>query len=67
MIDILGKKYITDKEASFRYGMSQKWFIRRRSDGDGPKYIQFKKGSGRVWYPLDETDAWFKQKIKIDE
>lgn len=63
MFEILGKKFITDKEASGRYGYSQSWFIRARYEGKGPKFLQIEKSS-RVLYPLDETDDWFREKMK---
>lgn len=64
MIDILGKKYLTDKEASDRYGYSQRWFIKQRQLKKGPKYFQLKGGKGRVLYPLIETDKWFKDNLE---
>ncbi len=66
MIEILGKKFITDKEASERYGYSQKWFIKARGNGRGPKYAQI-KDKGRVLYPLIETDEWFKTRMEMKE
>lgn len=64
MIDILGKKYLTDKEASERYGYSQRWFIQQRQLSKGPKYFQLKGTKGRVLYPLIETDKWFKDNLE---
>ena len=66
MIDMLGKKFITDKEAADRYGYSQSWFIRARAEGHGPKHIQI-KDKGRVLYPLIETDEWFKIRMEMKE
>jgi predicted DNA-binding transcriptional regulator AlpA len=63
---ILGEEFITDKEAAMRYGYSQSWFIRKRIKGDGPKYKQI-ANHGRVLYPVVETDAWFKEKMKEKE
>ena len=66
MIEIMGEDYLTDKEAAQRYGYSQSWFIRARTQGFGPRFIQIKP-HGRVLYPLQETDDWFKEKIKDKE
>lgn len=66
MIDMLGKKFLTDKEAADRYGYSQSWFIKSRTNGTGPKYMQI-KDNGRVLYPLIETDEWFKKRMEMKE
>lgn len=66
MIEIMGNKFLTDKEASERYGYSQSWFIRERTKGSGPKFIQL-KDKGRVLYPVEQTDNWFKEKMKEKE
>jgi|HubBroStandDraft_2_1064218.scaffolds.fasta_scaffold00250_15 predicted DNA-binding transcriptional regulator AlpA len=66
MISIMGKEFLTDKEASARYGYSQAWFIKARSEKYGPKYVQMKE-HGRVLYPLEETDKWFKNKMDEKE
>jgi len=66
MIVIMGEPYLTDKEASDRYGYSQSWFIRARGQGFGPKWVQIKK-HGRVLYPAYETDKWFEERLKHDE
>lgn len=65
MIEILGIKYITDKEASSRYGFSQSWFQKRRSQKKSPKFMRL-QGKGKVFYPIEETDTWFKDNIKPD-
>lgn len=69
MITILGKKYITDKEASQRYGFSCSWFQQQRSTKKLPNYVKFKdRGkSGRVLYPLDETDNYFHECLQVCE
>jgi predicted DNA-binding transcriptional regulator AlpA len=63
---MLGKQFITDKEASERYGYSQSWFLKARANSTGPKYVQI-KDAGRVLYPLAETDAWFKTRMEMKE
>ena len=66
MIVILGKKFMTDKEAADRYGYSQAWFLKARYEKRPPKYIQVQEG-GRVLYPLEETDEWFKKRMEMKE
>jgi hypothetical protein len=51
------QKFITDIEASARYGYSRAWFQRSRWMGDGPPFLKIK--NGRVLYPIDSTDQWF--------
>ena len=63
MIDILGTKYITDKEAAVRYGRSQGWFRKRRMNHLEPKFVQL-EGKGKVLYPTEETDKWFMDNMK---
>ena len=66
MIEIMGNKFLTDKEAAERYGYSQSWFIRARGEGFGPKFIQL-KDKGRVLYPVEKTDNWFREKMMEKE
>lgn len=66
MIEILGIKYLTEKEASVRYGLSQSWFALRRFKKDSPPYTQLQK-KGKVLYPLTEVDEWFKKNMTREE
>jgi hypothetical protein len=66
MIEILGKKFLTTKEASKRYGMSEAWFQKRRERKLRPSYTKI-ENSDRVWYPLVETDQWFEHQIRMKE
>jgi predicted DNA-binding transcriptional regulator AlpA len=66
MLEIFGRKFITDKEASNRYGYSRSWLQYRRSKKLFPKFVKL-NGKGRVLYPLDETDTWFKESIQPSE
>ena len=66
MIEIMGIKYLTEKEASRRYGMSTSWFRNKRWDKKGPSYTKI-LGVGRVMYPVDLTDEWFRQNMIIEE
>lgn len=51
------KLYLTETEATGRYGYSRQWYQRQRWLGTGPKFI--KVNGGRVLYPIKETDSWF--------
>lgn len=51
------KLYLTEKEASHRYGFSVHWFQRSRWNGSGPSFIKI--NGGRVLYPMALTDEWF--------
>ena len=62
MIEIFGKKYITQKEAIQRYKYSSSWFEHRRINKEEPSYI--KRGKRRIYYELESTDNWFKEQIK---
>ena len=64
MIKLLGLEYITDKEASLKYGFSQDWFKKVRVQKRGPKYIKLE---GKVLYPVHDTDEWFRKNIKSSE
>ena len=64
MIELNGKKYITDKEASSRYGYSKSWFQRQRFKKLPPPFIKI-QGKGKVYYSIDELDKWFKENIYI--
>lgn len=63
MKELLGKVYITQKEASHRYGYSQSWFKLSRYNQKGPTFIQI--NHGKIYYPLEETDTWFDKNIII--
>lgn len=62
MRKILGTTYISEKEASYRYGYSPQWFQRKRWEKKGPKFVKL-EGKGKVLYPIVETDNWFKENI----
>jgi predicted DNA-binding transcriptional regulator AlpA len=64
MIEILGVTYITDKEASKRYGYSIHWFQRARYQKSSPPYVKL-DGKGRVYYPLTQIDEWFRERLKL--
>jgi hypothetical protein len=66
VIEIDGVKYMTQKEASYRYGFSQSWFKDKRLKKKPP--ISFKlRNKGKALYPLIETDKWFKENIISSE
>lgn len=62
MIEIDKKKYLTLKEVSKRYGFSIAWFREKRTKKNPPFSTKF-NNRGKVFYPLDETDRWFKENI----
>ncbi len=66
MKDILGIKYITRKEASFRYGLSISWFKQRQQKHEYPHFVKI-GGKGRVFYDVIKTDEWFKNNMKETE
>lgn len=66
MIEILGRKFLTTKEASKRYGMSEDWFSQRRWKNLPPKYTKI-CDNGRVLYPKIETDQWFEHQLRMRE
>ncbi len=65
MVEILGVKYITDKEASQLYGYSVSWFQKRRHKKLPPPYIRLLEGNGKIFYPIEELNKWFKDNIFI--
>lgn len=65
MVQILGKTFLTTKESSRRYGMSEEWFKKRRFNGLAPKFIKIDQGN--VYYPKVETDQWFEHQIRMKE
>lgn len=64
MVELLGKTYLTEKEAAQRYNYSLSWFWKSRYYKKGPNYIRL-EGRGKIYYPLIETDKWFKEKMGI--
>lgn len=65
MTEIMGNIYLTEKEASKRYGYSSSWFQKSRYEKTGPSYIRFKNRS-KIWYPITETDAWFLARMHLE-
>ncbi|GFE56399.1 AlpA family transcriptional regulator [Geobacter sp. AOG1] len=55
------KLNLNEVEAAERYGLSVHWFRRARWAGGGPQFI--KMGS-KVLYPIAETDAFFKSRMR---
>ena len=64
MLKIVDKVYLSTKEASRRYGFSVKWFEMKRWKRLEPKAVKV-AGKGRVYYPLEETDNWFRQALQF--
>lgn len=63
MIEVLGVKYITDKEASQKYGLSRSWFQKIRQTKMSPPYVRFNQ-NGRVYYEINQMDDWFKSRLE---
>ena len=66
MITLNGIDYITEKEASKRFGFSVSWFRKLRHQHLAPKNIKI-LGRGKVYYSLKEITEWFKNNIKENE
>ena len=64
MIEILGKKYLTQKEASQKFGFSVSWFEKQRSHKKPPPYIKIQ---GKILYDLETLERWFKNQLKEQE
>ena len=64
MIEIMGIAYITDKEASHRYGYSVSWFQQQRHRKKPPPFIKI-QGKGKVYYSVDELNRWFRENIFV--
>lgn len=64
MIEINGIKYITDKEASQKYGYSVSWFQKQRHDKKPPPFIKI-QDKGKVYYAIEELNKWFDDNIFI--
>jgi hypothetical protein len=56
-------KYLTEKEAAQRYRRSRSWFQTQRSHKEGPRCYKL-NGKGPVYYPLEETDKWFRENMR---
>ena len=63
----MGIKFLTDKEASERYGYSRSWFQHKRNTNYGPPFVKMIGGASRVLYNLKNTDAWFSERLKNNE
>lgn len=66
MKEILGIKYLSPKEAEHRYGYSKSWFQQRRMNKCLPVFVKL-QNKGKVYYPLNETDDWFRKNIISSE
>lgn len=61
MLVIDGEKYLVEKEASVKYGLSPHWFRRARYSGNSPKYHKL---NGRIYYKEAQIDEWLKDHLK---
>lgn len=62
MIELLGIKYISCKEAASRYGYSVNWFRELIYKKESPKFIRI-RGRGKILYPLNDIDEWFRKNM----
>ena len=62
MIEIMGVKCISSKEASALYGYSTSWFQRRRYQKLPPPFLRL-QGKGKIYYPIDKLEKWFRENI----
>lgn len=60
MLTVKGDRYLVEKEASSKYGLSIHWFRRARYEGHSPIYHKL---HGRVYYREDQLDQWFKDNL----
>jgi len=65
MIELFGKKYLSQKEAIKRYHYSSSWFEQRRKNKEKPDYIR--RGKTLVYYEMESTDKWFQDQIRVNE
>lgn len=61
MLNIKNEKYLVEKEASAKYGLSVHWFRRMRYKEDGPKYYKLRK---KIYYNEEILDKWFIENMK---
>jgi len=64
MIEINGKHYITEKEASKKYGYSVPWFRLSRKQKDAPPFFRLRE-NGKILYSIEETDQWFQNRFNL--
>lgn len=66
MIEILGHKYITEKEACAMIGYSKSGLQKMRLSNNAPKHIRLHK-AGKVYYNKAEFESWIKEKLSSEE
>ncbi len=67
MIEILGNKYLSSKEACSLFGHSKSWLDKLRANNEGPPYIQI-NGKGKIYYELSKIEEWLiKHTSEIDK
>lgn len=56
--------FINEDQAAERYCYSKPWFQKQREKNEGPPYIKISSSpTGKILYPVKETDEWFKSKM----
>jgi hypothetical protein len=61
MIEILGKRYINQKEAAQKFGFSTSWFELQRHLKKPPSFIKLQ---GKILYDLEKLNKWFESQLK---
>jgi len=64
MLNINGKKYLSEKEMSVKFGLSVHWFRKTRYSGRSPSYYKFNK---KIYYSENSAEEWFKQHLILCE
>jgi len=62
MIDLLGEKYLTEKEAAAMMGYSRVWLQRARYEKTGPKFTRMSV-LGKILYKKSTIEKWIKDRI----
>jgi hypothetical protein len=57
MIELFGKKYMTEKEAANKYGYSVSWFKMKRFNKLEPNYSKLE---GKIYYDCELLEKYFK-------
>lgn len=62
MITVSGEKYLVEKEAASKYGLSIHWFRRARYEKDSPPYHKMK---GKIYYKESSLEEWFRNNMVL--
>jgi hypothetical protein len=62
MVEILGKNYVTEKEACRLLGYSVEWLRKQRRAQTGPAHIRLVPG-GKIYYDRTTLENWIRLRI----